>query len=233
VHQLVPRRLVPVGVEAQDADPVRDVPRDGVLDLAAVVVDPVGRVVRLPHRLLDVLQRGVRPDARAAGAGREHLGGAAAVVPAVVLARLAHPLEGVVEVQVAAGVTGLGERSGRREHAAAAPDTALDDVAGDAVADDVTHRVDQGVELLGGGHGVRLDRADRGLDRIVVVVREFLLGLGSGLRCGLRLGSRRPGRGTRLLTAGSRPLLHTAQLVASDRSQHVIDCPTHRHSWRL
>ncbi len=69
------------------------------------------------------------------------------------LRRFAHALEGVEEVQVARGVAARHQGQCHQHHAAAAPDAAFDDFAGNAVLDDVIHRSDEAGAPLQARHG--------------------------------------------------------------------------------
>ena len=194
VLELVLGRLVEVGVEAEQRQLARGLGGQRVLDPPADEAEPIGRV---PGRL----ER--RPDALL----REHVGvevlgprPALASLPelargAVALAGLGHPLEGVVEPELAVGDAELLERRDHRHDRAAAPDAALGEGPGDPRADDAADRPDEGEQARDPCQRVREgeldDAAIGGVDRgelLLGQLRERALdGLRAPHRAGLAL----------------------------------------------
>jgi hypothetical protein len=83
-----------------------------------------------------------------------------------------HALEGVEQIQVPAAILELRQRPGGGHHAAAAPDTALNDVAGNLASDEIGDRLAQGKDTLRGGAREGADAAHRVDDRLVEIRRK-------------------------------------------------------------
>ncbi len=128
VQELVARRVVPVGVEAQQGDLLRRLVRDRLLDAAA---NQVGRAVRVAGRVevgAYLVDRRDRPVGGVRLGLVQEIRRPAPVVHDIGLGRRGHALEGVEQVERPHVVEReQGER--RRHRASPAPNTAFDDRA--------------------------------------------------------------------------------------------------------
>lgn len=153
VDEFMEGGFVPVGVEAEEGDLIREGFWDGLLDPALNEMDVVRRVAGGVHDAGDVGEIGMAPDASAFGLGGEQGGGGGALGVDVEASWRGHALEGVVEEEVAVGLAEGLESAGGDDHVAATPDAAFDDGAGDGVLDEVTDGILSGGESVKGGEG--------------------------------------------------------------------------------
>jgi hypothetical protein len=104
----------------------------------------------------------------------------------IFLRRRGHALERIEQIKLAAHGAELEEHTRRNHHATAAPDAALDDIAGDLVSDDVSHGLCQGVDPLRrchrvGPHKVHELAVFNGEIFWDGILRETILGLGDSI----------------------------------------------------
>ena len=162
VLELVPRRFVPVGVEAQQRD-LRSAPVPGACLPPCRARSESARAGyptfadRRPERPRATRSTSTSPrlpwrSLPSTVAARR------AVEVDVAVGRGRHALEGVEEVEVAVGDRQRQQRLRRGHHAAAAPDAALDDRARDTPACDVLHGLDERVDALRARHRVGRER---------------------------------------------------------------------------
>ena len=151
VLELVPRRLVPVGVEPQQRQRARAPSRGGsprpgpATKWSRSSGSPVSSSVSRTRVLVERLgaeQLVPRPLVACAWAAFQVSSAGGSSARHVVLGRLGHALERVVQVDVALG-TQLLKREDHRQHRAAAPDAALGERARQPAALAVAHSVDQ------------------------------------------------------------------------------------------
>jgi hypothetical protein len=178
VLELVAGGLVPIRVEPQQRDPLRDRLGDRVLDLAGDVADALGGETRRRHVGLDLGQPGVGEHRVVALLAVEVpvLADTLAADGHVVFGRLAHALEGVIQPERALRRARPQQRQRREHRAAALPDAALDHVALDPEALDVPDRLVERVHALDRGHRERATAAAQLVERRVGDVRVTAFG---------------------------------------------------------
>ena len=159
VEEFVFGGFVPVGVEAEEGDGLGDELGDGVFDFALDHFDAGGGVAGAVDGLVDVIEGGAGLDEGVIEDG----GGGLAEDVDVLIGGGGHAFVGVVEVEVAVGDAEVEEGECDGHHGAAAPDAALDEVAGDLGGDDVADGLDEFALAEDGGHGEGLDTLEDGV----------------------------------------------------------------------